>query len=1218
MGFDWSDEQRAVIDTKGRDLLVSAAAGSGKTAVLVERIIRMITDETDPVPAEKLLVLTFTKAAAAEMKDRISKGIDRCLEADPANTYLHRQKEGLHFAQISTIHSLCMNLIREHLPMLDMDPSFAVGDETELKLIKQETAEEVLEVFYASGSQAFRDFSDCYGAGKLDGGLDEMILKVYEAAQGQPSPGIWLTQVRRWYETDGDCMAVKRIEEDAVSRTAESCEACSQMLRQGLRLLEGNSALEAIGGVLQSDLALVTKLAQTTDWDEARTLLENPGWVRMPTLRKLSEPDKAFKDRIMAIRKKVKDTFTSLKTDHYSYTPEEIASQMAYLKPHIDVLISLVEVFLEQYTQKKRERHLIDFADQEHLALEILADFSQTPEGDVICTPTRAALMQQDYYAEVICDEYQDTNPVQEMILKMLAASERGRHDRFMVGDVKQSIYRFRLADAAIFMHKYNTYTPSSLAAETDRSVRIDLHRNFRSRRIILDSSNFMFRQLMRRELGDIAYDDDAALVPGRVFPDAGDLKVSDHTEVILVDYDEELIENNDIFLTKKELEAAAIAARIRELTDPEKGMYVLDDDTGSYRIAGYGDIVILMRTMSGWAREVANVLMQENIPVSVEISEGFFLAPEIQTMVSLLQIIDNPDQDIPMAAVLLSSVGGFSEEALTVLKTKCPGKGLYGAVKAGAESEEGGERCRAFISMLSDLRTVSRYMPVDELLLYIYEKTGFYDDVQVLPFGERRRANLDALAARAAVYASGSMTGLFNFVRYIEQMKERKMDFGEAAAADAARGCVRLISIHKSKGLEYPIVILAGLGKEFNMQDTQSTMVIHPNFGIGLDAVNPENRRKMGTAYKQYISGFLKQETLAEELRILYVAMTRAKEHLIMTGAIDKAQEKLEDAAQIGGGASDPLPVYKIRSGKSFMDWILMCIGRSGEADDLFKVHTFTPEHVLSRQAGEAVRRRIGRQGLEDALEGAKSPAMERLLSKLDKDAAWVYPWQASADKKEKYSVSELKKADMDEDAARIDFSAAEKPDPEIMRRAAFRGTAFHRVMELVDFAGAPDQPDQAWVSSRIEAMIRSGKLTREQAEAVRIQDVIRLLDSSLGRRMKAADARGRLMREVPFMAGVPAVFIDEGPQLVYENEEEDLVIIQGVIDACFEEDGRMVIVDYKTDAVGPDDGEAVLTGRYKKQLDYYAFALRKMTHLPADERRIYSTRMQRDFAVS
>ena len=1216
MGFEWSTEQKAVIETKGRDLLVSAAAGSGKTAVLVERIIRMITDEENPVPAEKLLVLTFTKAAAAEMKDRISKGIDRCLEADPANNYLHRQKEGLHFAQISTIHSLCMNLIREHLPMLDMDPSFAVGDETELKLIKQETAEDVLEVFYASGSQAFRDFSDAYGSGKLDWGLDEMILKVYEAAQGQPSPKMWLNQVKHWYETDGDCPAIRRIEAEAVSRTAEACEACSQMLMQGIRLLEGVSALEPIVPVLKSDLSLVRKLAGTSEWEAVKGLLDNPGWMRMPSIRKLSEPDKALKERITAIRKAAKETLGGLKSDYYSHTPEDIAGQMDYLRPYIDVLISLVEVFTDQYTQKKRERHLIDFADQEHLALEILADFSQTPEGDVICTPTRAALMQQDYYAEVICDEYQDTNPVQEMILQMLAASARGRHDRFMVGDVKQSIYRFRLADAAIFMNKYDTYTPSVRAGEDDMSVRIDLHRNFRSREIILDSANYMFRQLMRRERGGIAYDDDAALAPGRNFPDAGDLKVSDRTEVILVDYDEELIENNDLIITAKELEAAAIAAKIRQLTDPEKGLYVLDDETGSYRIAGYDDIVILMRTMSGWAREVANVLMQENIPVSVEISEGFFSATEIQTMVSLLQVIDNPDQDIPLAAVLLSPVCGFSEEELTVLKTNAPEGSLYKAVRAGAE--EGSDKCCVFISMLSDLRTVSRYMAVDELLLYIYEKTGYYDDVQVLPFGERRRANLDALIARAAVYASGSMTGLFNFVRYIEQMKERKMDFGEAAVGDGARGCVRLISIHKSKGLEYPVVILAGLGKQFNMQDAQGAMVLHPQYGIGLDAFNPENRRKMGTAYKQFIAESLKQETLAEELRILYVAMTRAKEHLVMTGITSKAPEKLEDASRIGGTAADPMPVYRIRGGKSFMDWILMCIGRDEASQELFSVHTFTPEHVIMRQADEAARRRFDRQALESVLSEKDGRDMDELLTRLASDAGWVYPWQEAAGKKEKYSVSELKKADVDEAAAKVSYDAGEKPDPEIMRRAAFRGTAFHRVMELLDFKAAPENPDRSWVASAMDDMCRSGKLTQEQAEAVSSMDVVRLMESPLGQRMKAADIRGKLMREVPFMAGVPASFIDEGPRLMADHEDEDLVIIQGVIDACFEENGRMVIVDYKTDAVGKDEGEAVLTKRYKKQLDYYAFALSKMTHLSADERRIYSTRMQRDFAVS
>ncbi len=1217
MGVEWSKEQKDVIASEGCDLLVSAAAGSGKTAVLVERIIRIITDEAHPVPASRLLVLTFTNAAAAEMKDRIGKGIDRCLEADPENRWLRRQKSELHFAGISTIHSLCMNLVREHFSVLDIDPSFRVGDETELKLLRQETAEDVLEIFYASGNPEFRRFSDCYGTGKLDGGLIEMLLNVYEAAQGQPSPEIWLERCRQWYEADGRESALEAIGSYITGEKDSLTGEHLRMLESVLSLVKKQPQLEAVVKVLESDIQMVRELAGCSDYQSARDCLDKLAWQRMPSLRKLTAESSAVKEKVMSVRKTVKSELGALYKDFYGRSPEDIAGEFEYLRPFACVLTEMTLIFKQQYDRKKRDRNLIDFSDQEHMALKLLADLSETGDGMLRVEPTQIALAQQDYYAQVICDEYQDTNPVQELLLQLLSASGSGRHDRFMVGDVKQSIYRFRQADASIFMHKYDTYTPADKADGHTVCKRIDLHRNFRSREIILESTNYLFRQLMTRSFAGIDYDDDAALRPGRVFPEEDAERVSVDTEVVLVDYDEELLENNELTFTQVELEAEAVASEIRELTDPDTGMRVLDDETGTYRPAGYGDIVILLRTMAGWARPMASVLMQENIPVSVEISEGFFAAPEIQTMLAMLSVIDNPRQDIPLAAVLASPAAGLTPEEMAVMRAACPDGGLYDALVMAAS--EGSEKCGDFLRMLEDFRLVSRFMAADELLLYIYDKTGYYDYVQVLPQGDRRRANLDVLVERAAVYAAGSMSGLFNFIRYIEQIKEQKMDFGEAAAADQAKNCVRLISIHKSKGLEYPIVILAGLGKSFNMSDGRGSMVIHPAFGFGLDAFNPENRRRLPSAFKKFIAARQRQETLAEELRILYVAMTRAKEHLVMTGTLKKPDEKLEKYRQTEGNASSPLPPGILRGAGCFLDWVLACICRD-ESQILFRIRTYTPGNFVKDAVDTAVTHHFDRQKLMSALEEADDAGVKPVLDRLDADAAWVYPWQDAAGKKEKYSVSELKKADFDE-AAQTAFrepASDQVPDPEAMKKAAFRGTAFHRVMELIDFENVPDAEDLSWVRDQISLMTQTGRLDEQQAEVIRIGDAAGLLWGSLGRRMSAAAREGKLKREVPFMAGVPSFFVDRGPDPSYEpDDREDLVIIQGVIDACFEENGEIIIVDYKTDAVSPEDGEEQLKKRYSKQLDYYAFAMKRMGHKEIADLRIYSTRLRRDFSL-
>lgn len=1216
MSFQWSEKQQAVIDARECSVLVSAAAGSGKTAVLVERLIQQLTDKKHPVEIERLLVVTFTNAAAAEMRERIGKGLDKKLQEEPENTGWIRQKLLLPCAQISTIHSLCLKTIREHFEVLELDPSFRLGDEAELKLLKADVAEDVMETYYASENRAFRDFVDRYASGKADQGIAEMIIQLYDYSRGFPWPEYWLKQCLAAYSGESSQNGACAVTAFSMLQLKNMLSKYDILLEQARQLCLIPDGVEPYLPVIDADMKWLGQLTEAETYDGAREILQQVTWKRLP--RVSSSVDAKIKEQVKEIHADFKTAVENLRTGYFVHPLEELEAEMAYIYPSVKMLTELVNAFEQQFKAAKADRNMLDFSDLEHDMLRLLADFSEDENGRMRVTPTSVADELCEFYEEVVCDEYQDSNQVQELILSLLSRERKGQYNRFMVGDVKQSIYRFRLADAAIFMDKYHRYADAS---EDEHMQRIDLSRNFRSRESVLSGINYIFRRIMKKSLGGIDYDEHAALYPGMEYPEAPGKNIAGSAEVLFLTADSEEADPEEEVDTVS-LEAKLAAARIRELTDSEHGLDIYDSDLGIYRKAGYKDIVILLRTVTGWAEKFVDILTAENIPACAEMSAGFFDTIEIQTMLQFLSVVDNPKQDIPLAAVLCSPIVGMTSEELAMVRSANQEEHLFEACTGCGRELAGYDKIRKFLTLLTDIRRASVYMELYELIRYIYDQTGYYDYVQALPGGERRKANLDLLQERAVTYASGSYSGLFDFMRYIEQLKKNQIDFGEAAMPEGDKGRVQIMSIHKSKGLEYPIVILSGLGKKFNFKDSISKMILHSEAGIGIDAVNLQSRKKMASVYKKYLSSRLNLETLAEEQRILYVAMTRAKEKLVMTGAdgSKKIEEKLDDWRRRGESADAAFPDWMLTSAKSYLDWIMPAVLRK-DAENDFIVRMVDIRELAGREVGRIIEKRWQK---EELLERSVSQNQESAMAKaLERDVKWQYAQLELLSVKGKYSVSELKKYAMEEIQEAEELTDLEKnseiPEgdeelPDFMKDVdesemqpgdnigAFRGTAYHRVLELLDFAECPDERDEKWLRAQLSAMEKSGRLAAEQRKSISVKNLADMVFSDLGRRMTQADRRHQLYREAQFVMGVPVSVVRPG------IAGEETVLIQGIIDAYFEENDAVILLDYKTDRVPIRNGAEILQKRYQRQLDDYQYALEQILQKKVRQKLIYS----------
>ena len=1313
MAVTFTKEQQETIDARNASILVSAAAGSGKTAVLVERIIQMVKDPVHPVDIDRLLVVTFTSAAAAQMRERISQALSDVVDEHPENAHLTRQLTLIHHAQITTIDSFCLYLIRNHFDEIGLDPDFRVADEGEVRLLKRDVLDEMLEEYFARGAESsgedsaagdgsrpseaeegretgkgsetdgscagsFQEIVEYFSPQGNDKRLEEQLLSLYEFAMSYPWPEEWLQEHQKDYDVPGGGLDACPWVEELKSYVKTQLSEAAQLLEQALSLCREPDGPYMYLDTLLEDQERVEELSHAENFSELYEGFSSLSFGRISS-KKDAAVSQEKRERAKELRGTVKDLLTGLKEKYFYASAEAQEERMRACAPFVKELLELTLDFCRRFSEKKRERGILDFHDMEHLALQILIS-----REDGKLSATRTARQLRETYEEIMIDEYQDSNLVQEYLLLSISGEEDGRYNRFMVGDVKQSIYKFRLARPELFMEKFDRYRRLETAEEPGTAEngaaqgktaqsgsvcerRIDLKKNFRSRRQVTDSVNEVFSCLMGKDLGGVAYDADAALYPGAVFPDP-EMEDPYRTEVLLCVPGEDGME-------EKEREAMAVAGRIRELVGR---LPVVDSETKQLRPARYSDMVILLRSPSGWDETFKKVLETCGIPVYISSRTGYFAATEVQTVLNFLRVLNNPLQDIPLFGVLKSPAAGFSDREIALIRAKKEKGRLYESLcscaqegqEAGKKTEEA-ELCakaQAFLTLLERFRNYAVYLPIHELIREFLEQTGYLYTASALPGGEQRRANLEMLLSKAESFEKTSYFGLFHFIRYMEQVEKYDIDYGEASLQDENADTVRIMSIHRSKGLEFPVCFVSGLGKRFNMQDIAKPVIVDMDLGIGLDYVDSVLRMKRGTLKKNVMAGKLQRDSLGEELRVLYVAMTRAQEKLILTGGLkaeraEKLKEEMEKAAvqekDDGTLAEEAdterlLPFFRRSGASSYLDWLLPAWQQTGQRMELVDA-----SRLLAGQMEKEQSREQQLQGLKQFLETEPAGAGETEETAAQDAAARLsarlksgYPHRNLERLYTKTTVSELKKAGMEE-AAEEAYHLFEEEEvvpylPRFVRSedklgGAARGSAYHKALELFPFGswmarkdagrgglaeGGPERAgsgkenagkdrvsesaengaDRKALEALLDEMREQGRLLPEYREAVSPWRLEAFLKSALAARMGRAAAAGLLHKEQPFVLGIPASELGE------DFPGEETVLIQGIIDVYFEEDGELVVADYKTDAVTQAEE---LVNRYRVQLDYYARALEQLTRKRVKEKIIYSFALQKEILL-
>ncbi len=1261
MGVTFTEEQQAVIDARKCNILVSAAAGSGKTAVLVERIIRMISTDMD---IDHLLVVTFTKAAAAQMREKITAAIQESLLKNPENKHLQKQETLIHNAQITTIDSFCQYVLRNNFNAIGIDPAFHVGDEGEMRLLQEEVMSQLLEEEYELGTSDFLYCMDYFGTGHNDKKVEEYILQLYRFAMSMPWPEDWINERSGDYDVSGCDPNKLDFVQDCIERTKIGINEMLQSLETAEAVCCESDGPYSYGPTIDSDKSAIEALLRYDTYDGLFDGLRTTSFEKLKPIRDNSvNTDK--KEYVQKLRDKVKKEIQSLTGAYFALPLETVMDQMNLCDRAVKELCRLTLRFKALFDEKKREKQMIDFSDMEHFALQILVDHPSKEECEGLsvqeiidrCRPSTVALEYRDYYKEVLIDEYQDSNNVQELILKSISGDVPDVSERFMVGDVKQSIYKFRLARPEIFMEKLDTYSKDKGAL----NHRIDLHKNFRSRKEVLEITNYIFEKIMGRDLGNVDYDMDARLVTGASYEEPG-MDVT--PEFIMFDSASTADELADY--DSREKEALVVAERINELMQEDRDLK-------------YKDIVILLRSLSGWDETFKKVLEDQGIPAYTESKSGYFDASEVAVMMDLLTVIDNPSVDIPLVSVMHSMIGGFSDEELADLRVLinaderamledsfyCALKVLLNEEKWNIDPELSGidnlkAKVIGFVDFIEDLRTRSVYTPVHELLQYIIACTGFDNYCLALPSGSQRKANLDQLLSKALAFEKTSFKGLFHFVRYIEHMKVVQVDYGEAGILDENADVVRIMSIHKSKGLEFPVVFLAGTTKGFNKMDTLGDLVADIDLGVGVKCIDLENRVKYDTLKRLMISDKMQIDNVGEELRVLYVALTRAKEKLIITGCVKSLVNEIESTIKqiptiTKAGAL--LPYSKRASAGSYYELILLSLARHpsfeevldklGIAKDTYQAYTDktgikenygadgertggipalkfivpTDDEIIAAMIKRDVQALVRKKELEENTVSFDSELADRLTAKFESK----YAFEALKGLFTKTTVTELKKhklEEMGEDFSTCDMEfgaeyedeaadgndAGEKEDKKKLTGAE-RGTAYHRVMEILDesvygneklmndadLKGDISKQLYAWLCG----MADKGMIPEEYKKCVWTPDINTFLSTQLGQRMGKAFREGKLMREKPFMMGISAHDLDP------KFPEEEMVLIQGIIDAWFYEGDDIVLMDYKTDKVKEP---SELIRRYQIQLDLYKRALEAATNKKVKEVYIYS----------
>ena len=1224
--MQWTTEQESVINHTEGDLLVAAAAGSGKTAVLVQHVISRIMDPVDPVKLSEMVIMTFTEAAAQEMRDRIKTALEEKLREHPDSAELIREAGSIQNASISTIDAFCKHFITENYAAIDLDPGFRMGDQGELRLLQGDILEDLLEEEYAAGEADFLHFVDTFAQGKTDAGIAELIQKLYESAASHPWPEEYLDACLAAESADGK----KFLLEQLAARLRDDAE------RMGYALsicAEPDGPESYLPNVAQEKQAL-QYAAEAEDLSE---LVLRTQAIRYDRLKPTKS---ALKTRVTAIRDEVKKDTKDIAGLPVVLNPEAEEKMEAGIECSLRGLVRLTKKFRARYQEEKEKRHVLDFSDLEHKALEIL----YTTDAEGVRHPSSIADDVARQYREILVDEYQDSNFVQEELIRALSAARFGRPDVFQVGDVKQSIYSFRQARPDLFLMKY----------QDPDYPKIELSRNFRSRNEVVRAVNRVFHRVMRPMLGGIDYNEKVALHYG--YPKATESEDIDpryQTELLLLEVSKETSE--ELFgaqMSKKEAEAHMIAERIQRL----------HADGVKYR-----DMVILLRSPGSWADTLVEILGADGVPAYCTSNEGYFDTVEVETVLALLDVIDNPQQDIPLAAVLHSPIYQFTDEELAELvahfgslQAALPQVPVADASDGTADGDadvSGGGAAEAtltpitnvtsgafpeddvvdgpsaeneakpplapalqakldhFCADLARYRAMAHYLSIHELLYRIFDETGYDHYVSAMPAGRRRKANLDAMIDMALSFEKTSYKGLFDYIRYIEKLKKYDSDQGEATVFSDQDDLVRIMSIHKSKGLQFPVVFLSGMSRKFNTRSLNEAVLVDAELGIGCDYVDLENKVKIPSLKRAAIRKKLETDQLGEELRVLYVAMTRAEEKLILTattGDIEKLLQKYPDA-------DAPLSGAALESARCYLDWIMMAEGaeklqRVGATRDVIELFDYTLHDIHLAAEQTALNRLRQAEKLQQAV-AAVDPGAASYVEAME-DLSYHYPHAAATRLYPKHSVSEIKETAMEafEEAharagrehwqLKVDHSETdpsgrtqEKPVHYQEKAGADVGDAYHHALEKYDYLDTSD------FMAQLEK-----KLPEAEYKLVNPKRFQAFLQSPLAARFRKAQAADTLYREQHFMKQVPNDYLFPG------SDTSEPVILQGIIDAFFIEDGEIVLVDYKSDHVREAE---TLIGRYQKQLELYAEALEKITGLRVKEKLIYSIILERTIPV-
>ena len=1179
----WTYEQLQAIEKTGNNILVAAAAGSGKTAVLVERIINKIINQK--INIDEILVVTFTNAAASEMRERILEAIYKKIEEEPDNTHLQKQINLIGRASICTIDSFCLDVVKNNFYEIDISPNFGIADNAELELIKQECLEELFDKKYETEDKDFLKLLETYTTYSADEPLKELILNIYNFIQSHPFPNEWLEEQVEKYNLE------RELEKDfsetewgkiIISNFKEELLDSKVKLEQVKNSIEKFEELKKYALVLSADVQELDNILKLEKWDEIYNAISEITFEKWPIDRKITLEEKEIaKEKRNEIRKQIKQTLEIIDCNS-KQANQDIYDMYQILKS----LKNLIFEYDELLKQAKKEKNLFDFSDIEHNALKILLK-----KKDNKYIPSEIAIKYKNKFKEIAIDEYQDSNLVQESILTSISNGK----NIFMVGDVKQSIYKFRQARPELFLDKYEKYT---IEDDTkSKGNKIQLFKNFRSRANILDTTNLIFKEIMSKELGDIDYTEEEYLNLGANFEETKKTSIKANTEILIIDNKTEEVEDEENEELEEpiqniELEAKFVAKKIKEILNSKQ--IVFDKKVG-YRPITYKDIVILLRSTKDKANVFENELINLDIPVYSDASLEYLNSIEIQTIMNLLKVIDNPTVDIPLVSVLRSMIGGFTDNELIQIRLKEPKKSFYEAMKEYSSEDIIKEKIDTFLEKISSWKKEAEYLELDELIWKIYIDTGYYNYVSLMPDGILRQANLKLLFEKAKQYEKVSFKGLYNFISFIEKVRTSSGDLSSAKLIGENENVVRIMSIHKSKGLEFPLVFLCNSNKKFNVQDLNNQVLLHQDLGLGSNYIDSDKKLQYSTFAKEAIKIKSKEEIISEEMRILYVALTRAKERLIVTGIsndLDKSLKEKDELLNIYS-KDEKININLLKKYKSYLDWIQLVYLKNKQLN-IMQLEKINKQEVLS---GNEEKLEVRSWKLEDIVKDIELKNAEEIRKKID----WQYEYLELSKIEGKTSVSEIKQLENKDN----EFKKTSMKLPEFLKEentkltGAQKGTLIHLCMQHLSLK---EEYTEQKVKHLIETLVFKNKISSMEAENIDITKILNFTKSNLWQDVKRAKL---VEREKPFYTTVSV-------KDIYDSNIDEEILVQGIIDLYYvSEKNELVLVDYKTDYVTE---EKELIEKYNTQLNLYKKAIEEALNKNVSKVYIYSTCLNRE----